>query len=130
MDKVHKPSNSDMLSSFQSLPNHITSLKPMHVLMSRLVGRAIGYGLDDRAFGVRVSVALRIFSSQSRPNPFWGSPSLLSHGCRGSFPGVKLTIHLQLVTRSRKQKGFLHRIRIQNDSNTTCPYGSTFPYRM
>jgi hypothetical protein len=67
------------------------------------VGIATGYGLDDRAVGVRVSVGSRIFSSPCRPDRLWGPPSLLYNGYRRLFlRGVKLTTHLQLVPRSRK----------------------------
>jgi hypothetical protein len=47
------------------------------------------------------------FSSSPRPHRFWGPPSLLSNGYHRLFPwgqggrGVKLTIHLHLVPRSR-----------------------------
>jgi hypothetical protein len=56
-----------------------------------------GYGLDGRGVGVRVPVGARFFSSQCRPNLFWGPSSHLSNGYRGLFPkwvsgqGVRLT---------------------------------------
>jgi hypothetical protein len=77
------------------------------------VGVATAYGLDDRVFGVRVSIGSTIFSSPCRPYRFWGPPRLLYIGYRGLFPrgksgrGVKLTTHLQLVSRSRK-RGYIH----------------------
>jgi hypothetical protein len=51
------------------------------------VGIAIGYGLDDRGFGVRVTVGSRIFSSPRRPDRLWGPPHPMCTG--DSFPGVK-----------------------------------------
>jgi hypothetical protein len=54
-----------------------------------IVGIAIGNGLDDRGFGVRVSKVLRIFSSLPRPDWFCGPPSLLSNGYCGLFPDGK-----------------------------------------
>jgi hypothetical protein len=58
-----------------------------------VVGIATIYGLDDRGVGVRVLVGSRIFSSQNRPDRFWGLPNLVSSGTQwvpgDSFPGVK-----------------------------------------
>jgi hypothetical protein len=61
-------------------------------LMSQdsVVGTATGDGLDDRRVGVRVTVGSRIFSSKRRPDQPWGSPSLLSSGTYGFFPGGKV----------------------------------------
>jgi hypothetical protein len=79
-----------------------------------VVGIATGYGLDDRGVGVRVPVRSRIFSSPRHPERFWGPPNLISNGYRGLFPrrengrGVRLTIHLQLVPRSRKCELYIH----------------------
>jgi hypothetical protein len=58
------------------------------LLLSRdgAVGIATSYGLDDRGFGVRVTVGSRIFSSPKRPDRLWGPLSLLSNGYRGLFP--------------------------------------------
>jgi hypothetical protein len=53
------------------------------------VGIATGYGLDDGGVGVLVPIGSSIFSSPRRSDRFWGPPSLLSNGYRGSFPGGK-----------------------------------------
>jgi hypothetical protein len=45
--------------------------------------------LYDRGFGVQVPVGSRIFTSPHRPDRLWGTPSLLSNGYWGSFPGSK-----------------------------------------
>jgi hypothetical protein len=50
------------------------------------VGRATGYGLDDRGVGVRVPLGSRIFSLPRRPDRLWVPPSLLSNGYWGLFP--------------------------------------------
>jgi hypothetical protein len=53
------------------------------------VGRATGYGLDDRGVWVRVPVESRIFSSPSRPDRLWGPHNLLSYGYGALSAGVK-----------------------------------------
>jgi hypothetical protein len=53
------------------------------------VGKATGYWLDDRGLGFRVAVGYNIFSTPRSRNRLRGSPSLLSKGYRGSFPGGK-----------------------------------------
>jgi hypothetical protein len=71
------------------------------------VGITTGYGLDDRVVGVRVPIGSRIFSSPRRPDRLWGSiqspiqwvPGAVSLGLSGR--GVKLTTHIQLVSRSK-----------------------------
>jgi hypothetical protein len=68
---------------------------------------ATGYVLDGWGVGVRVSGGARIFSSPRCPDWFWDPPSLLSNVYQELFlpgligRGVKLTIHLQLMSRSR-----------------------------
>jgi hypothetical protein len=71
------------------------------------VGIPTGYGLDNREVGVPVLVGSRIFSSPCRPDRFRGPHSLLSNGYSGggggTARGMKLTTHLQLVTRAGKR---------------------------
>jgi hypothetical protein len=50
------------------------------------VGIATVYGLDDRGFGVWVSVGEWIFTSSRRPNRLWDPPILLSNGYLGVLP--------------------------------------------
>jgi hypothetical protein len=66
-------------------------LLPTSSTVSRdsIIGIAAGCGLNDRGVGVRVAVATRFSSSPGYPDRFLGSPSLLSNGYRGFFPGVK-----------------------------------------
>jgi hypothetical protein len=54
-----------------------------------VVDIATGYGLDDRGFGVRVPVSLRIFSFPRRPDRVCGPPILYPMGTGGSFSVVK-----------------------------------------
>jgi hypothetical protein len=67
-----------------------------------------GYGLDDRAVGVRDSVGTRVFFSPRRSDRLWDSPNLLSTGYRGLFPleesgwGLKHTTHHQIVPEVKK----------------------------
>jgi hypothetical protein len=49
---------------------------------------ATGYGLDDRAVGVRVPVGSRIFSFPC-PDRLWGPPNSYPMATGGSFPGGK-----------------------------------------
>jgi hypothetical protein len=105
-------------SDVKSIP-FCTALADSHVLARnvaycifylRILLSHLRYGLDGRGVGVRVPVGSRIFSSPRRPDRFWGPPSLLSIGYRGSFAGVKrpgLTTHPQLVPRSRI-RGSIH----------------------
>jgi hypothetical protein len=76
----------------------------MYIRRSRdsAVGIATGYGLDDRAVGVRVPVGSRIFSSPHRPHRLWSPPNLISNGYRVLFPRGQSGRVLQLVPRSRK----------------------------
>jgi hypothetical protein len=68
-----------------------------------LLSISTGYGLDSRGIGVRFPAgAKRFFSSCQLPDRLWGHPSPYPKGTRGLFPGVKLTIHLHLVPRSRR----------------------------
>jgi hypothetical protein len=54
----------------------------------------------------------RIFPPASCPDQLWGTPSLLSNGYRGSFPGVKrgqgvtLTTHPYLEPKSRMRRSY------------------------
>jgi hypothetical protein len=51
-----------------------------------VVGIPNGYGMDDRAVGVRPPVRSRIFSCTRRPYQLWDPPNLLANGNRGLFP--------------------------------------------
>jgi hypothetical protein len=83
-----------------------------------VVSIATIYGLDDREVGVRVPVGSRIFTSPNRPDRLRGPPNLLSNGYRWVLSpglngrGVKLTTHLQLVSKSRKC-GSIHPLSIR-----------------
>jgi hypothetical protein len=62
------------------------------------VGIATGYGLNGRDVELRVNKNLE----SSRPDLFWGTPSLLSNGHRGLFPrGLKPITDLQILPRLR-----------------------------
>jgi hypothetical protein len=71
-------------------PKYLITLNYKRSLSTRsrdsVVGIAISYGLDDRGFGVRVPVGLKIFSSPESPDRLWGPPSLLSKGYLRLFP--------------------------------------------
>jgi hypothetical protein len=73
------------------------------------VGIATAYGLDDKEVGVLVPVWLRIVFSRYRLDWLWDQPNHMSNEYLWLFlggkaaGGVKLTIHLQLVPRSRKR---------------------------
>jgi hypothetical protein len=68
-----------------------------------IVGITTGYVLDDRGAGVRVPVGSRIFSAPRRPDRPCGPHASYPMGTGSSFlRGVKMTTHLELVTRSRK----------------------------
>jgi hypothetical protein len=77
-----------------------------------VVSLVTAYRLNDWGVRVRVPVESRIFSSLRSSDQPWGPPNL-SMGTGGSFPRGKaaeewsLTIHLQLVLRSKKC-GSLH----------------------
>jgi hypothetical protein len=61
-----------------------------------------GTGLDNRGSRVDSRQGMGIFLFPPRPDLLWGPLSLLSNGYRGlSGQGVKLTIRLLLVPRSR-----------------------------
>jgi hypothetical protein len=53
------------------------------------VGIATGYGLDDRGFGVRVSVGSKIFSFLVVQTGSGAHPASYPMGTRGSFSGGK-----------------------------------------
>jgi hypothetical protein len=70
--------------------------------------------MDGQGVGFRVPVGSRTSLFPRRPDRFWGPPNILSNGYRELFPrewysgrGVKLTTHLQVVSRSRI-RGSIH----------------------
>jgi hypothetical protein len=77
-----------------------------NILSYSVVGIVTGYGLDDWGVKVQVPVGSRMFSTSSRPvlrpaqYPIQWVPGALSPEIKR--PGVKLTTHLQLMSRSRK----------------------------
>jgi hypothetical protein len=77
------------------------------------VGIATCYGIHDRGIGIQFPVRSITVSSPRRPHRLWIPPSLLCNGYWGLYPrgksgrGVKLTAHLQIVSRSR-ERGFIH----------------------
>jgi hypothetical protein len=81
------------------------------------VGIATGYGLDDRGIGVRILVGIKV----SRPDRFWGPPSLLSNDCpmtTGGFcPEVK-----------RPGRKADHLPPTSAEVKNTCVYMPTSPY--
>jgi hypothetical protein len=75
----------------QRLPSHCletahmsqyNNFFPMIVSLrtNRILGTAIGYGLDDRGVGVRVPEGSRIVLSARRPDQLRGQPCILSNG--------------------------------------------------
>jgi hypothetical protein len=81
-----------------------------------------------------LTTAWIVFVSQivwtSRPDRFWGPPSLLSNGYQGLFPweqsgrGVKLTTHLHLVlgdTPALPQYAFMAWCSVKESIETTLP---------
>jgi hypothetical protein len=68
------------------------------------VGIATAYGLDDRVVEVRVPVESRIFLLNIVQTGSGAHRASYVMGTGGSFPGVKLTAHLQLVPRSRERE--------------------------
>jgi hypothetical protein len=71
---------------------------------------ATGYWLEDRGVGVKSPSGGKSFTSPCRPDQLWGPASLLSNRYWGPFPRgqstscVKVTNHLQIVSRSRKRR--------------------------
>jgi hypothetical protein len=83
--KMYINTIADLINNFQILLLYIMS----YVSRDSVVGRATGYGLNDREVGVRSLVEARIFSSPNHPDRIWDPPSFLSNGYRGSFAGGK-----------------------------------------
>jgi hypothetical protein len=80
---------------------------------SSAVGIETGYELHGHGVGVRVPVGSNLFTSPHSPDRLWGSPNLLSNGCRGGAflwgqrgRGVKLSTRLQL-----RKRGSIHSLR-------------------
>jgi hypothetical protein len=85
------------------------------ILISRSssVGIVSGYGLDDRAIGVRPSAEAKDFSSNLCVQTGSGAhPTSCTKGTGGPFPeaksdrGVTLTTHLHLAPRSRMGRSY------------------------
>jgi hypothetical protein len=79
----------------------------LSVVLSNGVSRSSGCGLDDRGSGSSNTGGIKNFSILSYLYRLWGTPRLLNNGYRRLFPqgqsgrDVKLTTHLQLVSRTR-----------------------------
>jgi hypothetical protein len=74
--KTRVPSQRDLLSMKWTV-------SASTLVRGSAVGIAIGYGLDDRGVGVRVSIGSSIFTSPYRPGQLWDPHNLLSSGYRG-----------------------------------------------
>jgi hypothetical protein len=97
-----------LVEQYSHFSIHLVCLMP-NSLSIGTIGVATGFGLDERGVGVGVPGWTGILTSPRRPDRLWGPPSLLSNGYRRLFPQgqsggvVKLTIHLQVVHRWKKQ---------------------------
>jgi hypothetical protein len=80
---------SDVLSSDFLIRNlYVFLISPIHArFRNSSVGIATGHGLDGQ--GSIPGSGKRFFPSPQRSDRLWGSHSLISHGYRDSFVGVK-----------------------------------------
>jgi hypothetical protein len=75
----------------------------------RTIGIATRYGLEYWEVGVRVHQEARIVFPPHHQDRFWGLRSLLFSGY-WALKGIKLTTHLELISRSRI-RGSIHPLR-------------------
>jgi hypothetical protein len=102
---VNLPFLSDYPTTIPSTSNQ--RIDPFHWTSSKLLLDPFLGSVQATSWKKRRSKAgtnKRFFSSPKRPDPLWGSHSLLLNGYRGSFPGINWPgrhVHLQDLSSSK-----------------------------